>query len=206
MTARWHNNGMVFCVSTLHFPKNKILRLWRRPCRTQNNRAHVDLIWGEKDKTNIKIPTIINDYNHWMGDVDVADQRIAYYHPSKLVCYQNWFLTFLEILSIIRNNSYIVHWEKKGIHALSHKDFIFVYHQLADEQSSHGFQTKQHFNTYFPPSTNPPKRRRTIALFESIDPMNVLSEHFPHRYDETFAHRCATLKQESKGTCLYCNA
>lgn len=47
---------------------------------------------------------LIDDYNHWMGGVDISDQRIAYYHPN-LRCLRNWIPIFIQIVSIIRSNS-----------------------------------------------------------------------------------------------------
>ena len=58
-----------------------------------------------------------------MGGVDVADQRISYYHPSKVVCQRNWIPIFIQLLSIVRNNAYIVHRNRMGENALSHKAF-----------------------------------------------------------------------------------
>ena len=80
-------------------------------------------IWGDKGATKIYIPTLIDDYNYWMGGVDVADQRIAYYHPSKLICQQNWIPIFIQLLSIIRNNAFIVHSKSMGKNWSPHKVF-----------------------------------------------------------------------------------
>ena len=121
--ARWMDNGMVFCCSTIHRPGNTIKRARKRPRLTQNNRNHVREIWGDNGVTQIYIPTVIDDYNFWMGGVDVADQRISYYHPSKLVCYRNWMPIFIQILSIIRNNAYIVHQKIMGKDSQSQKFF-----------------------------------------------------------------------------------
>ena len=34
--------------------------------------------------TYFTLPKVIDDYSYWMGGVDIADQRISYYHSSKL--------------------------------------------------------------------------------------------------------------------------
>ena len=108
LIARWMDNGMVFCVSTLHRPGNMIKRLRKRPRVTNNNKNHVSKIWGDKGTVQIFIPTLIDDYNHWMGGVDLCDQRIAYYHPN-LRCNRNWIPMFMQLMSIVRNNCYIVY-------------------------------------------------------------------------------------------------
>ena len=82
LVARWVDNGLVFCVSTLHKINNTVKRLRKRPRKTINNRRHVDKIWGDEGTKEIYIPTLIDDYNHWMGGVDVADQQIHTIIPT----------------------------------------------------------------------------------------------------------------------------
>ena len=79
----------------------------RRPKVTLLNRTHVSKIWGTHPRTNIFIPKLVDDYNHWMGGVDIADQRIAYYHPS-FQFRRTWMPIFIQLLSIIRTNSYVI--------------------------------------------------------------------------------------------------
>ena len=122
LCARWMDNGLVFCVSTIHKVGGKVERMRKRPRVTMNNSAHVKHVWGDEGKMNINIPKLIDDYNHWMGGVDLVDQRIAYYHCN-LRCQRNWIPMFLQIMSIIRANSFIVHLQIKKENALSHKQF-----------------------------------------------------------------------------------
>ena len=43
-----------------------------------NNKNYVlRLISGEEFRVDVKIPTIVNQYNHWMLGVDVCNQLIA---------------------------------------------------------------------------------------------------------------------------------
>ena len=57
----------------------------RRPRINPINKNNVAHVWGNKHRRKISIPVIINDYNHWMNGVDIADQLIANYRP-KLRC------------------------------------------------------------------------------------------------------------------------
>ena len=57
-----------------------------------------------------------------MGGVDLCDQRIVYYHPD-LRCQRNWVPMFLQIMSIIRKNAFIVYKENFKKDAKSHKEF-----------------------------------------------------------------------------------
>ena len=59
-----------------------VKRTRRKPRKTIKNQEHVDKVWGSNGKTAVFIPKFIEDYNHWMGGVDLVDQRIAYYHPN----------------------------------------------------------------------------------------------------------------------------
>ena len=50
---------------------------------------------------------MVDAYNHWMGCVGLDDERIAYYHPN-LKCHKTWIPIFLQGLSIIRNNIFLI--------------------------------------------------------------------------------------------------
>ena len=122
LIARWMDNGLVFVVSTLHHVGNIIKRARKRRRKTIKNKKHVDIVWGKNACQEIFIPTLIDDYNHWMGGVDVADQRIAYYHIL-LQCLRTWLPMFLQIMSMIRSNSYIVYRSFHRNKSMSHKKF-----------------------------------------------------------------------------------
>ena len=70
-----------------------IRRLQKRPWVTINNKNYASKIWGDKAKAQICIPTLIDGHNHWMGGVDVSDQKISHYHPTNLI-YQRTRLPF----------------------------------------------------------------------------------------------------------------
>ena len=124
LLGRWMDNNFVFCVSTVHRIGKVIERIRRKPRMTAINKSHVEQVWGSLGKIAIYIPQLIDDYNHWMGGVDLADQRIAYYQPD-LRCRRNWIPIFIQMMSIIRNNAYHVYkdaMEKKGV-STTHKSF-----------------------------------------------------------------------------------
>ena len=86
LVGRWVDNTLVFVVSTLHRIDDIVKNVRRKPRITQKNKAHVEKVWGKLGKIIIGIPKLIDDYNHWMGGVDLADQRIAYYMPDLCCC------------------------------------------------------------------------------------------------------------------------
>ena len=106
--ARWMDNGLVFCVLTVHTPgkTRKIIR--KQPQKTLLNARHIDKIFGDEGKKEISIPTLIDHYNYKMGGVDVADQRIAYYQPN-VRCRRVLIPMFIQGMGIVRNNSFIAY-------------------------------------------------------------------------------------------------
>jgi Transposase IS4 len=122
LIARWYDNTDVLLVSTVHRGDECILKMRRRPKVSAGNQRHVDRVWANGAHTvPITIPSMIDDYNHWMGGVDRADQLISYYRPN-LRCVRTWMPIFLHCLDIIRVNSFIVC--KKANKDLKQKDFL----------------------------------------------------------------------------------
>ena len=88
----------------------------------EKNRRHVQKIWGKEGRKLIHIPLLVDNYNHWMLGIDLVDQRIAYYHPD-LRCRRNWIPMFIQLMSLIRNNSYVV-YESHKKKPMSQKAFL----------------------------------------------------------------------------------
>eukprot|EP00957_Ditylum_brightwellii_P202513 15330515-Ditylum_brightwellii.AAC.1 len=109
-------------------------RARRRPRIMILNKKHVKDIWGDSGKKEINIPRIIDNYNHWMGGVDISGQRVAYYHPNVHCCH-NWVPIFLQILSIMHNNACLVHRDHHGTDTLPHKRFTMEWVKLAMERA-----------------------------------------------------------------------
>ena len=198
---------MVFCCSTLHELGNTIKRMRKCPRKTQNNRNHVDRILGENRAVEIYIPTLIDDYNYWMGGVDVSDQRISYYHPSNLVLQRNWIPIFMQLLSIIRNNAYLVHRQNMGSDALSHKQFILEMISWLMSRANHFFvmeqRTNRNENTPSSSSSSSiSKRRKSAAQLSSSSP-DLLTSRFSNRYVKP--KELHVPKSGKRGTCVVCS-
>ena len=126
LVARWMDNGLVFMVSTVHRIGKEVKRVRKRPRITTLNKKHVQSVWGNDGTKEIFIPTMIDDYNHWMLGVDVCDQRISYYHAN-LRCYRNWMPMMIQIMSMIRTNCYIIYKQHYKEDALSHKKITLLF-------------------------------------------------------------------------------
>ena len=100
----------------------------RRPRVTNLNKKNVDLVWGKNHMKEIKIPSIIDDYNHWMLVVDKIDQYITYYQPQLRV-QRYWMEIFFHCLDILRVHAYLVYHnmttnDNNNLNKLTHKMFI----------------------------------------------------------------------------------
>eukprot|EP00957_Ditylum_brightwellii_P101329 7721844-Ditylum_brightwellii.AAC.1 len=129
LVAGWMDNGLALCVSTLHKVGEIVEKARKHPRSTIKNKSHVIKIWGDKEKKSIKIPTLIDDYNHWICGIDVIGQRIAYYHPN-LRCRRNLIPIWIQILSLMRNNAYLVYKDCHDKKASPHKHFTMEWVKL----------------------------------------------------------------------------
>ena len=110
LLVRWMDNGLVFIVSTVHSVEQIRKRARKRPRATVRNKRHVDRVWGNKGKlflhliissktinadtyhlalhlvgkVKLWIPRIIDDYNHWMCGVDLADTIIQTFNEKEV--------------------------------------------------------------------------------------------------------------------------
>jgi hypothetical protein len=70
----WQDNNAVLGMTTMYTLKETIPRLRKRPAPTSTNARIVRPIFGESTEKQLMIPRIIDDFNHYMGRVDVANQ------------------------------------------------------------------------------------------------------------------------------------
>lgn len=119
----WMDNGPVTMLSTIHQingNENRIERMRRRPRETSTNAAKVRAVFGNASKKSLPIPIVIDDYNHFMGGVDIADQLRGYYN-TQLPVRRTWMPLFFWLLDTAIINSYLI-LKKSGVN-ISHKEF-----------------------------------------------------------------------------------
>lgn len=206
----------MFVVSSMHRVGNIVKRNRKRPRVTQVNRNHVSKIWGDSGKKEIYIPWLIDDYNHWMGDVDLSDQHIAYYHPN-IKCQRNWIPMFIQTLSMIRVNAYIVHKEHFKKDSFGHKEFALeiVKHLMskAFEMYSPSFQSpKRTQPSMSPPSSSSSNKRPCLQTNStpkdskrpkvSANTLEGLVKKYPQRKHQPCMH--FRTKSSVQGTCIMC--
>ncbi|CAG8794674.1 14219_t:CDS:2, partial [Dentiscutata erythropus] len=78
----WMDNGPVNMLTTIHEitgEESRVERERRRPRTTSTNANKVRSVFGDASKKILPIPAVIDDYNHHMDGVDIADQLRGYY-------------------------------------------------------------------------------------------------------------------------------
>jgi len=75
-------------LSTIHIiegEESKVHKERRKPRETSSNSQKVRSVFGNATHKTLSIPKMIDDYNHHMGGVDIADQLRSYYSTQLIV-------------------------------------------------------------------------------------------------------------------------
>ena len=123
----WQDNNLVLALSTVHYPTNIIERLRKRSKKTSTNAGIVSKIFGGDVTKKLPIPTFIDDYNHHMNGMDVANQMRASY-TTHIVTERNWLPILYWLLDAAIVNAFriqqIYYQQKQKINPIiSHLDF-----------------------------------------------------------------------------------
>jgi hypothetical protein len=125
LAVLWIDNGPVTMLSTLHEInnglKNRINRERRRPRINKTNSSTINKVFGNQPKKILPIPKIIDDYNHYMGGVDIADQLRSNY-IIQFPVRRTWYPLFFWMLDTSIVNSYLI-YKIKHEKKVSHKEF-----------------------------------------------------------------------------------
>ena len=141
-----------------------------------------------------------------MGGVDVADQRISYYHPSKLVCLRNWIPIFIQLLSIIRNNAFIIHRTNMKKNALSQKAFTqdIMCWLMSKARDATIMNSKRAPKLKEPEAKTATSNHKRKKLSSAVSTIEGLSERFPSQI--TTPKELHARSHIGRGTCVYCSA
>lgn len=119
----WQDNGPVMMMTTIHGMVGdqwEVTSEQHWPCETCTNGVKVWSVFGDSPRKELKILKVVNDYNHHMGDVDIADQLHSYYSTQQ-IAQRNWMPLFFWILDTVIVNCYLIAWEKGSL--LTHREF-----------------------------------------------------------------------------------
>ncbi|XP_055877291.1 piggyBac transposable element-derived protein 4-like [Biomphalaria glabrata] len=103
LTVQWRDNKTISLMSTIHDANDSVTA--KR--RTKTN--------GQFENLTVNQPTIVHDYNKYMGGVDKSDQLINKYNVLRKTN-KYWKTIFFHMLDIARVNSYILFqdWRDKN--------------------------------------------------------------------------------------------
>ena len=133
------------------------------------------------------------------------DQRIAYYHSNPR-CLQNWIPLFIQIISMVRNNAYVVYREHFKSDAITHSRFTLEMIKAL---------MKRAYQYYLPVSRvvkSPSKSKKPAKIYMKSNKRPRLAKHitreqllsnFPQR-----KYPAPHIPVESKlgqGSCLWCS-
>ncbi|QSS54066.1 hypothetical protein I7I53_01518 [Histoplasma capsulatum var. duboisii H88] len=104
----WKDNNIVLLLSTIHLPDSFVECVRKRPGLTSTNGSQIQRIFGDNWQKAVEIPTIIDDYNHNMNGIDLANQYRASYE-THMPTNHTWLAILYWIIDHAIINAYILH-------------------------------------------------------------------------------------------------
>jgi hypothetical protein len=104
----WQDNNTVtalLTVHTVHQETNWVTHKWKCPAKTSTNITTTHKPFKGQPTAELKIPRLINDYNHHMGGVDITNQLRAVYE-SHHKAQHSWWPLFYWCLDTALVNAY----------------------------------------------------------------------------------------------------
>lgn len=93
----WQDNNITLLLSTIHSAYHYVKAERKRPAATSTNTAIARAPFGDNFKEELGIAKVINNYNHYMGGVDIANQYQATCE-IRLRTMRTWFPRFFFFL------------------------------------------------------------------------------------------------------------
>jgi Transposase IS4 len=104
----WQDNNIVLALSNIHTvnkAEDFCEKLRRRPAKTSTNARIVRQVFGEEPTKELQIPRFIDDYNRYMGGVDLANQFRESYETHRIT-QRTWWPLFYWFIDVVCVNSY----------------------------------------------------------------------------------------------------
>jgi hypothetical protein len=132
----WQDNNIVLALSNIHtINRTEDFRekVRKRPAKTSTNGRIVRHIFADEPTKSLSIPCFIDDYNQYMGGVDLANQFRESYETHRPT-FRTWWPLFYWLIDVASINAYrlyhlyMLQLQKKP---LTHLQFrIQLYHKL----------------------------------------------------------------------------
>ena len=121
----WIDNNSILTLSTIHTidqANDIVFCLHKHPVGTSTNAVSAWKLFGNEARMLLGIPRVIDDYNHSMNAVDLADQfRKVYEVQRRARC--NWWPLFYFFLDHAIINSLCISWHFDSLKNNIHKNF-----------------------------------------------------------------------------------
>lgn len=136
----WQDNSSVLFITSYHDISLTVERLRRRPKKTSTNATTVRGIFGDQARKKLPIPQFIDDYNYYMGGVDIADQLRSYYPTQQRSC-RNWYPLFYWLLDTTLVNCYRIQ-RMIDPHCITRSQHYFFRSEVAEMLIKNGLQAQ----------------------------------------------------------------
>jgi len=101
----WRDSNVVLFATTVGNLGETVTRNRRRPGASRTGAAQTRKVFGNNVRLPLDIPSLINNYNHFMGGVDQFDQLRSYYSILR-PHYKTWRPLFTLLIEISLVNCY----------------------------------------------------------------------------------------------------
>jgi hypothetical protein len=140
----WQDNNIVLALSNIH-TVNRVEdfreKQRKRPAKTSTNGRIVGKAFGDEYVKNIYIPCFIDDYNHNIGGIDLANQYRESYETYR-ASLRNWWPLFYWLIDIACINAYRLYRLHIGEKGLTHVQFrVELYCKLFEYSSKAKLQS-----------------------------------------------------------------
>jgi hypothetical protein len=106
----WKDNALVLFLSTTHEtgPDQIVVRHRKRPATTSTSAKTARKPFGSESEKDLPIPKFVDDYNHYMGYVDQADQLRATNPGLRRIKRGGWHALWNFIFNVTLVNSFLL--------------------------------------------------------------------------------------------------
>jgi hypothetical protein len=145
----------------------------------------------------LHIPKIIDNYNHHMGRVDIADQQRGYYN-TQLSAHRTWMPLFFWLLDTAVVNSYLV-CKAAGL-KMSHSEFRLklvwdliglAYEKEKEKESRRQTHKRTHQDDQLPSPPSSSKKPRVTKNSYDLAPSRLLPGNHLPKFQENHCHSIA---------------
>ena len=189
-------------MTTGHRIEPKTFRMRKRPKKTASNAKITREPFGDKSTKILPIPTFIDDYNHYMGGVDQANQLRASFTTHFSRNQKEFFPGAFWAIDIAVSNSYKLHLALNGNQTSStgkrnpreHREWVEELVNLLFQVKNNDFgeeiTSKPYPKYVYEPVSKGPKSEKKESILEHV---NDFSNHL---YDEH--------PSKKRGYCIFC--